>query len=80
MFAAVSSGARFFAENHGQKRDAGIDRTSAIASTPALRSSAVKRSAGILEWPMVKKSKPVIVRFASSCGAVTALQALCATY
>src|SRR5690348_16503918 len=69
MFAAPKSGARFLPENHGQKRDAGIDRTSAIASTPARRSIAVKRSAGIFEWPIVKRSKAVIVRSVPRSGA-----------
>jgi hypothetical protein len=49
MFAPPKSDARFFAENHGQNRDAGTERTSAMASMPAPRSSAIQRSAGILE-------------------------------
>ena len=44
------------AENHGKRRDAGAERTSAMASTPAARNMATKRSAGMLEWPMVKRS------------------------
>ena len=44
---------RFLPENQGQKRDTGVERTSAIALTPAARSIATKRSAGMLEWPML---------------------------
>ena len=47
---------RFLPENHGQKRDTGVERTSATAFTPAARSIATKRSAGMLEWPMLKRS------------------------
>src|SRR5215472_8457886 len=65
MLAPARSGARFFAENQGQNRETGVERTSATASTPAARSIAIKRSAAILEWPMVKRSKVVMVQFAS---------------
>jgi hypothetical protein len=51
---------RFLPENHGQKRDTGAERTSAIALTLAACNSAMKRSAGILEWPMLVKSTAVI--------------------
>ena len=39
MFAPAKSGARFFAENQGQNREAGTERTSAIVSTPVQRMS-----------------------------------------
>jgi hypothetical protein len=61
MPASAKSGARFSAENQGQKRENGVERTSAIAVTPAARCIAIKRSAGILEWPMLNRSKAVIV-------------------
>src|SRR5580693_3626352 len=48
-----SSGLR---ENQGKNREYGVERTSATASTPASRSSATNRSAGMLEWPMLNKS------------------------
>jgi hypothetical protein len=43
------------AENQGHQREKGTERTSATAVTPALVSKAMKRSAGKLEWPMVKR-------------------------
>jgi hypothetical protein len=49
MPAADSAAASGFRENQGQKRECGVLRTSAIALTPALRSSARKRSAGMFE-------------------------------
>src|SRR5262249_33940569 len=38
------------------------ERTSAIASTPAARNIAVNCAAAILEWPMLNRSKSVIVQ------------------
>ena len=37
MVSLARSGARFLAENQGQNRDAGTERTSATASAPAAR-------------------------------------------
>jgi hypothetical protein len=39
-----------------RQRENGTERTSATAVTPALVSRAMKRSAGRLEWPMVRRS------------------------
>ena len=61
MRSLANSGARFFAENQGQNRDTGIERTSAMALAPAARSIAVKRGAGILECPMVNRSNAVML-------------------
>lgn len=55
----AKSDANVLAENHGQNLDAGTERTSATA--PASRSIAIKRSGGKLEWPMVRRSKAVMV-------------------
>jgi hypothetical protein len=62
MLSLARSGTRFFAENHGQNRDAGTERTSATVSAPAARSIAVKHSAARLECPMLKISNLIIVR------------------
>ena len=47
------SGFSVLAENHGQKRENGVERTSAIVPTFCACSIATKRSAGLLEWPML---------------------------
>src|SRR5579863_4954106 len=57
MPSAASRAARLFFENQGKCRESGTERTSAIAVTPAPRSIAIKRSAGMLEWPMLRRSK-----------------------
>jgi hypothetical protein len=55
MPAAASRGARFFFENQGKWREPGTERTSAIMLTSAPCSRARKRSAGMLEWPMLNR-------------------------
>src|SRR6266851_5619957 len=62
MPCCVSVAARVLAENHGKRRENGVERTSAIASAPASCSNAIKRSAAIFEWPMLNRSKDDIVR------------------
>src|SRR5580704_1896238 len=57
MPCCASVAAKFLPENHGKRRENGVERTSAMASTPASRSNATKRSAGIFEWPMLNRSK-----------------------
>src|ERR1700733_741753 len=56
MSAAARRAANCFCENHGHQRECGTERTSTTAFTPACWSSATKRSIGIFEWPMVKRS------------------------
>src|ERR1700684_4588259 len=57
MLCCASVTAKFLPENHGKRRENGVERTSATASTPASRSKVMKRSAGIFEWPMLNRSK-----------------------
>src|SRR6202047_3930653 len=59
MPCCVSVAARAFPENHGKRREYGVERTSAMVSTPASRSRAKKRSAAIFEWPMLNRSKDI---------------------
>ena len=47
-------------ENHGHQRENGSERTSTMALTPASVSNAMKRSAGRLEWPMVRRSAAAV--------------------
>ena len=55
MPSRASRSANALAENQGKRRENGTERTSATAVTPALRNSPMKRSAGWLEWPMVRQ-------------------------
>jgi hypothetical protein len=58
MFAAAKSGASLFLENHGQNREAGTDRTSAIALIPALRSiagKAFRRNIGMTDGKEIER-------------------------
>ena len=57
MPSCASLSAKFLPENHGKRRDTGVERTSTIVLTPASRSIVMKRSAAMLEWPMLNKSK-----------------------
>jgi hypothetical protein len=57
MPSRVSCSASRLPENQGNRRENGTDRTSTSAVTPAPASSAAKRSAGRLEWPIVNRSK-----------------------
>src|SRR5580704_8991296 len=59
MSCCASVAARFLPENHGKRRENGVERTSAMAFTPAWRSSPIKRSLGIFEWPMLNRSKDI---------------------
>src|ERR1700756_4557194 len=61
MPCCASVAARFLPENHGKRRENGVERTSATAFTPAWRNSPMKRSAGIFEWPMLNRSNDDIV-------------------
>src|ERR1700728_706315 len=53
---AARFAARVFFENHGKWRDAGTERTSARVVALAACSIARKRSAEMLEWPMLRRS------------------------
>src|SRR5499426_225867 len=57
MASPASRAASALPENQGHQRENGTERTSATAVTPASLSSATKRSAVRLEWPMVKRSQ-----------------------
>src|SRR5208282_5814427 len=52
----LSCAAKVFCENHGNQREFGTERTSATVVTAASCSIAAKRAAGMLEWPMLKRS------------------------
>src|ERR1700728_2830299 len=65
MPSPASRVAKLVFENHGNRREAGTLRTSARAVTPACCSSATKRSIGMLEWPMVKRSNAGAARINS---------------
>src|SRR5512144_912259 len=57
---AASRAAKALFENHGHQRENGTERTSTMALTPASLSNAMKRSAGRLEWPMVRRSAATV--------------------
>src|ERR1700721_820099 len=59
MPCCASVAAKFLPENHGKRRENGVERTSAMASAPASRSNAKKRSAGIFEWRMLDRSRAI---------------------
>jgi len=75
MPSRISRSASAFPENQGKRRENGTERTSATVVTPALRSSVTKRSAGRLEWPMVRRSQASggVMRLLVHSGAVCLL-------
>src|SRR3954466_923730 len=57
-------------ENHGNRRENGTERTSAITSTPLVFTNDTKRSAARLEWPIVNRSNAscCVIGLLSACG------------